>query len=79
MNTKAAKKMNNPNFIQHNTFKKTCATANVNNMFMETVTLCAADRTSSGEISLGINHPNGPHENAKAATNTHMHRTTNIA
>lgn len=52
---------------------------NVNNMFTETLILCAAERISSGNISLGTNQPNGPHDQANPATYMHMNSTTTIA
>ena len=48
----------------------------VNNMLTATVILCPADRISSGNISLGTSHPNGPHDHAKAETNKQIHATT---
>lgn len=52
---------------------------NVKSMFTETVILCAADRISSGKISLGTNHPRGPQDQANPATYMHMKRTTTMA
>lgn len=77
--TKKAKKMNNPNFKWQSIVKKTWATMNVNNMFTETFTLCAAERISKGKISLGTNQPRGPHDHAKPATYMQMNSTTTIA
>jgi len=47
-------------------------------MFMETVILCALERTSSGKISLGTKHPRGPQDHAIPVTYTHMPHTTTI-
>ena len=33
-----------------------------------TVILCPADRISKGKISLGTNHPSGPHDHANPVT-----------
>jgi hypothetical protein len=48
-------------------------------MLMHTVMLCPDDLVSSGKISLGINHPRGPHDHANADTNTQISTTTVIA
>jgi len=77
--TKHAKKMNNPNFMWQSIAVKICAMAKVKIMFTDTFTLCAAERTSSGNISLGTNHPRGPHDHANPATYTHMPHTTTMA
>ena len=60
--------MKKPDLRPQSMLRKTSATRKVNNMLTETAILCAADRISSGKISLGTNHPRGPHDHAKAAT-----------
>lgn len=52
----------------HNMVRNTCAMTKVTNMFTDTLMLCPADLISSGKISLGTNHPNGPHDHAKPET-----------
>ena len=42
--------------------KNVCAVKKVNTKLTATVILCPADLISSGKISLGTNHANGPHE-----------------
>ncbi|CAL1388294.1 unnamed protein product [Linum trigynum] len=59
------------NLKWHSIDRKACAITKVNNRFTHTVTLCPADRVSSGKVSLGISHPNGPHDHANADTNVH--------
>lgn len=44
----------------------------VKNMLTETLTACPAGLISNGQISLGTNQPNGPHDHANPATYTHM-------
>jgi hypothetical protein len=46
-------------------------------MLVDTVMACPADLVSSGNISLGINHPSGPHDHANDDTYTHMNTTAN--
>ena len=41
---------------------------NVNNMLTDTLMAWPADRISRGQISLGTNQPNGPQDQANAAT-----------
>lgn len=45
-----------------------CATININNRFTETTILCPIDLTSNENISLGTNHPNGPHDHENPTT-----------
>lgn len=71
--------MNEANLNVHNISKKICAIKNVKSMLTITLTLWAADRISSGKISLGTNHPRGPHDHAKPAMYTHMHATKPLA
>ena len=66
--TKHAKNMKSPNFMWQSIVVKICAMTKVKIMLTETLTLCAADRTSSGKISLGTNHPKGPQDHANPAT-----------
>lgn len=44
-------------------------------MFVDTVIACPADRVSKGKISLGINHPKGPQDQAKEDTYTQINAT----
>ena len=37
-----------------------------------TVILCPADQISNGKISLGTNHPSGPHDHANPAAYTQI-------
>lgn len=51
----------------------------VKNMLTETLTACPAGLISNGHISLGTNHPNGPHDHANPATYRHMKASTQSA
>ena len=77
--TQAEKNKKMPNFKRHNMDKKACAMTKVNNMFVNTVTLCPADLVSNGKVSLGMSQPSGPHDQAKEATNEQIMTTTKIA
>ena len=50
----------------------------VKNMLIETLMDCPADRISRGKISLGTNHPNGPHDHANAATYKHINSNARL-
>lgn len=76
INTQTAKKMN---FKWHNIRVKTCATPKVKIILTETLILWVAEWTSSGKISLGTNHPRGPHDHKKPATYTQMKNTNPYA
>ncbi|WVZ50784.1 hypothetical protein U9M48_002008 [Paspalum notatum var. saurae] len=60
-----AKKKKIPAFIRHSMARKNCATRMVNTNPDATVTLCPADRTSSGKISLGTSQLSGPQDQPK--------------
>ena len=59
--------------------RKHCAIMKVNIMLNITVIAVPAERVSSGNISLGINQPSGPHDHANAATYVHIRNTTKFA
>jgi len=52
--------------------RKNCPMRKVKNMLTETLMACPAGLISNGQISLGTNHPNGPHDHANPATYKHM-------
>ena len=68
MNTHPAKKRKMPYSKWHRMVKNACAMTKVKIKLVATVILWPADRVSRGKISLGTNHPRGPHDHAKAAT-----------
>merc|ERR1712232_825333 len=51
----------------------------VKNMVTDTLMACPADRISKGQISLGTNHPSGPHDHANAATYPQIRNNTRLA
>ena len=59
--------------------RKTCARMDVKSRFVQTLTLCPAERVSSGKVSLGMSHPSGPHDQAKEDTKLQMMMTTMMA
>lgn len=77
--TQQAKKMNKPNLNVHSICMKISAMKNVKIMLTATLILCAADRISSGKISLGTNQPRGPHDQANPATYTLIALTRIVA
>lgn len=48
-------------------------------MFVLTAKAKPAVLVSIGKVSLGINHPRGPHDHANAMTNVHTKTTTTVA
>jgi hypothetical protein len=70
------KKTKMPNFIEHNIDRNDCAMRNVKRRFVETVIDWPADRASSGKISVGMSHSNGPQDHAKPETNKQISTTT---
>lgn len=58
---------------------KIWATTKVQIMLTETLMLWAAERISSGKISLGTNQLRGPQDHANPTTYTQIHMTTTIA
>ncbi|KAK2371790.1 sugar transport protein [Trifolium repens] len=79
MKTQLEKKMKMPNLKWHNMDRNACAMTNVKSKLTQTVTLCPAERVSNGNVSLGISHPRGPQDQAKAETKVQTMITTNIA
>ena len=79
MMTKPPKKKKRPNFMWQSMERKPWAIIKVNNMLTETFTAWPADRISRGQISLGINHPNGPQDHANAATYAHIKNNIKLA
>lgn len=79
INIHAAKKKKIPARRWHIIDKKACAMMKVNNMLDTTAKAKPTVLVSRGKISLGINHPRGPHDHAKFATYTHTSITTQIA
>lgn len=73
------KKKNMFDFIWHNIDKNAWAMPKVKNMLVLTANAKPAVLVSKGNISVGINQPRGPHDHAKAITNTHTKNTTAIA
>jgi hypothetical protein len=65
-------------FMAHRVERKAWATKKVNSKFTDTTILRPADRSSSGNVSLGISHPIEPHEYANAITNTHIITTVTM-
>ena len=51
--------------------KSVCPLKKINTRVTATVMLCPADLISNGNISLGTNHVNGPHEYENPANYTH--------
>jgi hypothetical protein len=70
--------MNDPYSKVQSIVRNTCPIINVNNKLMETTIACPPDRTSIGRISLGTNHPNGPHDHANPETNRHIITSTQV-
>jgi hypothetical protein len=66
--TKPAKNKKRPNFKWQSMVRKNWPMKKVKNMLTETLMACPADLISRGQISLGTNHPNGPQDQANAAT-----------
>ncbi|KAH9611474.1 hypothetical protein KSS87_003323 [Heliosperma pusillum] len=56
--------------------RKACVIWKVNNMFEVTEKANPADLVSTGNISLGMSHPSGPHYQAKDMTKVHEHLNT---
>ena len=79
INTQPAKKKKIPYLKWQSIDRNACATPKVKRRFTHTVTLCPADLVSRGNVSLGINHPRGPHDHAKADTKMHTINTTTMA
>lgn len=73
-----AKKKKIPDRIVHSIVRNDWAIMNVKNMFMLTVINKAELRVSSGNVSLGINQPRGPHDHAKPAKNKQIKQITAI-
>jgi len=48
-------------------------------MFTATLIAYPADQTSRGQISLGTNQPNGPHDQANAATKAQIKNKRRLA
>jgi hypothetical protein len=79
MNTQLAKKKKIPYLKLQSIDRNACAITKVKRRLTQTVTLCPADLVSRGKVSLGINHPRGPHDHAKADTKTHTINTITMA
>lgn len=77
--TQLEKNKNIPNFKWQSIERKAWAITNVNSKFTQTVTLWPAERVSNGNVSLGINHPSGPHDHANEETKVQTMTTTNVA
>ena len=79
INTQAEKNRKMPYLRWHSIERKACAITKVKSMLTDTVTLCPIERVSSGNVSLGINHPRGPQDQAKDETKVQTITTTRIA
>ncbi|CAA7395465.1 unnamed protein product [Spirodela intermedia] len=76
--TQPEKNTKMPNLKWHSMERKACAMTKVKSRFTQTVTLCPADRVSSGKVSLGMSHPSGPQDQAKDDTKVQTITTTNL-
>lgn len=74
-----AKKKKIPDLMWHSMVRKACAMMNVQIMFMLTAKKNPAVRVSRGKISLGINQPRGPQDQAKPDTKKQIKNTTMYA
>lgn len=75
----AAKKKKIPARMWQSMVRNAWAMRKVNNMLVPTAKKKPAFRTSNGKISLGINHPKGPHDHANPDTKKHIKTTTAVA